>query len=619
MTGNADFFSELSECKAGSVVFGDGGKGKIIGKGTINRPGLPFLLDVRLVQGLSANLISTSQLCDQGYKVNFSKDRCNVLDGQNKVFLSGTRLSDNCYHWDAEVTLCNLSKVEEAGLWHKRLGHLGGATISKVIKANAIIGLPPLSFSSLESCSECPAGKQVKSVYKPVNISSTSHILELLHIDLMGPMQTESLGRKQYAVVCVDDFSRYTWIKFILDKLETFKTCQTLVTQLQREKNTGIGRIRTDHGREFENKHFAEFCDNEGIFHEFSAPLTPQENGVVEKRNRTLQEMARVMIHAKQLPIQFWAEALNTACHIHNRVILRPRTTTTSYELWKGRKPNVKYFHIFGSTCFILSDRDHRRKWDSKSDRGIFLGYSANNRAYRVYSQRTKIVIESINVIIDDLGKEPNKNLDDEDEVFWNSLSHKTAEGESESTAPTNGKTYLPSHFDSNKIDMSTPSTSANHSNTYESEAAVSASQHTPERTAGATDSPKHDPIPPMHIAKNHPSSFIIGDVHSGIITQKKERKDYAKMVANVCYTFSLEPTTVSAVLTDEHWILALQEELLQFERNQVWELVPKSPYANIISTKWIFKNKTDEEGRVICNKARLVAQGYSQIEGLDF
>ncbi|TYK04259.1 gag-pol polyprotein [Cucumis melo var. makuwa] len=121
--------------------------GKIIGKGTINRPGLPFLLDVRLVQGLPVNLISISQLCDQGYQVSFGKDRCNVLDSQSKVFLNGTRLSDNCYHWDAEVNLCNLSKVEEAGLWHKRLGHLSGTIISKVTKANAIIGLPPLSFS----------------------------------------------------------------------------------------------------------------------------------------------------------------------------------------------------------------------------------------------------------------------------------------------------------------------------------------------------------------------------------------------------------------------------------------------------------------------------------------
>ncbi|KAL4032373.1 hypothetical protein IC575_005445 [Cucumis melo] len=266
-----------------------------------------------------------------------------------------------------------------------------------------------------------------------------------------------------------------------------------------------------------------------------------------------------------------------------------------------------------------MSDRDHRRKWDSKSDRGIFLGYSANSRAYRVYNQRSKTVMESINVIIDDLGKEPNRNLDDEDEVFWNSLSPKPVEGELESTAPTNETTYLPSHLGSSRSDMSTPSTSAIQTDTHESEASISASQHTLERTTGATDSLKCDLIPPTHIAKNHPSSFIIGDIHSGIITRKKERKDYAKMVANVCYTSSLEPTTVSAALSDKHWILAMQEELLQFERNQVWELVPKPPYANIIGTKWIFKNKTDEEGRVIRNKARLVAQGYSQIEGLDF
>ncbi|KAA0040705.1 retrovirus-related Pol polyprotein from transposon TNT 1-94 [Cucumis melo var. makuwa] len=372
MTGNADFFSELSECKVGSVVFGDGGKGKIIGKGTINHPGLPFLLDVQLVQGLSANLLSISQLCDQGYQVSLSKDRSNVLDSQNKVFFSRTRMSDNCYHWDAEVNLCNLSKVKEAGLWHKRLGHLGGTTIFKVTKADAIIGLPPFSFSSLKSCLECPAGKQVKSVHKP--------------------------------------------------------TCQTLFTQLQREKNTGIGRIRTDHGREFENKYFTEFCDNE--------------------------------------------------------------------------------------------------------------------------------------------------------------------DAESESTSLTRETTYSPPHSKTNIIDMSTPPTSVNHSEICEGEAVVSASQHTPEWTIDSTDSLKHKLMPPMHIAKNHPSIFIIGDVHSGIITRKKERRDYAKMVAN--------------------------EELLQFERNQVWELVPKPPHANIIGTKWIFKKKTVEQGRVIRNEARLVAQGYSQIEGLD-
>ncbi|XP_050935673.1 uncharacterized protein LOC107991877 [Cucumis melo] len=121
-TENAAFFSKLRERNVGSLVFGDGGKGRI---------------------GLSANLISISQLCDQGYHVSFSKDRCNVVDNQNKIFLSGTRLSDNYYHWDSKVSICNLSKVEEASLWHKRLGHISGSSIAKAIKAEALQDFPP--------------------------------------------------------------------------------------------------------------------------------------------------------------------------------------------------------------------------------------------------------------------------------------------------------------------------------------------------------------------------------------------------------------------------------------------------------------------------------------------
>ena len=173
--------------------------------------------------------------------------RCNVVDSKNKVCFSGTRLSNNCYHWDSKVNMRNLSQSEEATLWHKWLGHISGTSIAKAVKAEAIVGLPLLSFNSRECCSNCPAGKQVKSSHKPTNQSSTTRILELLHIDLMGLMQTKSLKGKKYALVCVDDFSRYTWIKFIHEKSKTFKVCQTMCLQLQREKNVGITRIRSDH------------------------------------------------------------------------------------------------------------------------------------------------------------------------------------------------------------------------------------------------------------------------------------------------------------------------------------------------------------------------------------
>jgi len=109
------------------------------------------------------------------------------------------------------------------------------------------------------------------------------------------------------------------------------------------------------------------------------------------------------MLHAKHLPYHFLTEAMNTVCHVHNRVTLRPGTTTTVYEIWKGRKPTVKYFHVFGSKCYILVDREHTRKMDPKSDEGIFLGYSTKNRVYRVFNSRTKVFMESINVVIDDV------------------------------------------------------------------------------------------------------------------------------------------------------------------------------------------------------------------------
>ena len=132
---------------------------------------------------------------------------------------------------------------------------------------------------------------------------TTSKVLELLHMDLMGPMQVESLGGKRYAYVVVDDFSRFTWINFIREKSDVFEVCKELCKRIQREKEGCIVRIRSDHGKEFENSKFDEFCSSEGITHEFSSPITPQQNGVVERKNRTIQESARAMIHSKGLPM----------------------------------------------------------------------------------------------------------------------------------------------------------------------------------------------------------------------------------------------------------------------------------------------------------------------------
>ena len=144
------------------------------------------------------------------------------------------------------------------------------------------------------------------------------------------------------------------------------------------------------------------FYTRSGISQEFSTPITPQQIGVVERKNRVIQEMARAMLHNKDMVRNLWGEAVNTTCHTVNRVYFKPGTKKTPYELWKGRKPNVKYFRIFRSTYFILKDRENMRKFDSQSDEGIFLGQSSTSKVYRVYNKRTMKVMETVNVVIDE-------------------------------------------------------------------------------------------------------------------------------------------------------------------------------------------------------------------------
>ena len=209
--------------------------------------------------------------------------------------------------------------------------------------------------------------EKTKSTHPKVNVVATSRPLELLHVDLMGPTKTESMGGKSYIVVVVNDFSRYSWVEFLREKSKACEKMEKLCKKLQNEKGVPIVKIRSDHGKEFKNARFEAFCKEHGIKKKFSAPKTPQQNGVVERKNRVIQEMTRVMLLNKDIPQKFWAKALNTLCHIGNRIFFKVGTKKTSYEIWKEKKPKVKYFRVFGSKCFILNGRENLGKFDAKS------------------------------------------------------------------------------------------------------------------------------------------------------------------------------------------------------------------------------------------------------------
>ena len=196
-----------------------------------------------------------------------------------------------------------------------------------------MIGVPNISFNEDKICNACQLEKQTRKSFKSKNIVSTSRPLELLHLDLFGPMRITSLGGSKYGLVTVDNFSRFTWVSFLAHKDETFSSFIKLFKRIMNEKNTTIILIRSDHSSEFQNQKFEKFCNENGISHNFSALRTSQQNKVVERKNRTLEEMEQMMLCDNELPRYFWAEAINTSCHILNRALIRPILMKTPYEL----------------------------------------------------------------------------------------------------------------------------------------------------------------------------------------------------------------------------------------------------------------------------------------------
>jgi hypothetical protein len=249
------------------------------------------------------------------------------------------------------------------------------------------------------------------------NLMTTSRPLELLHMDLFGPVAYLSIGGSKYGLVIVDDFSRFTWVFFLQDKTETQGTLKRFLRRAQNEFELKVKNIRSDNGSEFKNLQVEEYLEEEGIKHEFSAPYTPQQNGVVERKNRTLIDMARTMLGEFKTPERFWSEAVNTACHAINQVYLHRLLKKTSYKLLTGSKPNVSYFRVFGSKCYILVKKGRNSKFAPKDVEGFLLGYDSNTKAYRVFNKSSGLVEVSSDVLFYETNGSPREQVVDLDDV----------------------------------------------------------------------------------------------------------------------------------------------------------------------------------------------------------
>ncbi|KAI3816013.1 hypothetical protein L1987_15698 [Smallanthus sonchifolius] len=636
----------------GYVAFGSDSKGgSITGQGTVSNEWMS-IERVNYVKELDFNLTSVSQ-----------KGQLYVLD-MNEVTPSGS-------------VSCFLSKasVDESALGHRRLSHVNIKTINKLVKDNLVRGLPDKEFQLDDHCIACLKGKQHKSSHKPKTLNTNDTPLQLLHMDLFVPTNVMSMGKKSYCLVITDDFSRFSWVFFLRTKDETSEILKSYILRVENQSNLKVKIIRCDQGTEFKNHTLNSFCESKGIERQYSAPRTPQQNGVAERRNRTLIESARSMLANSKLPLTFWAEAVSTTCYVQNRVLIVKPLQKTPYELWLKRVPYIGFLKPFGCPCTILITHGVLPKFGAKSDEGYFVGYSSQSKAYRVFNSRTRIVEESANVecrehVVCEQGKGPNWLFDIdsftqifEPLIFSNMEFSSSKSTSSASTSSSDYRLDFPSPYNrmkrpsidppsvSEAIEASTGEAGTSNttsSNLYDQEIFNEASSiHAEEASdANTADNVEHndqnlqapllttednpdlnqsnleegirlDVIPAQRINKEHPLENIIGQIHTGIQTRSKSHE--ANICLFSCFLSQVEPKKIDEALKHNSWIEAMQEKLLQFKRQDVWKLVDLPPGQTAIGTRWVFRNKQDERGIVVKNKARLVAQGYTQEKGIDY
>jgi transposase InsO family protein len=274
--------------------------------------------------------------------------------------------------------------------------------LNQLSKHDLVRGLKDVKFEKNKLCSSCQAGKQVTNTHPYKSQMSNHRPLELLHMDLFGPTSFMSIGGNSYCLVIMDDYSRFTWVYFLRDKSNVFETFKSFAILAQNQFDFDINKVRSDNGSEFKNARIDEYCDNKGIKHEFSYKYTSKQNGIVERKNRTLVDMARFMLAEYNVPDSYWIEAINTACHASNRLYCHKLLKKTPYELLIGRKPNISYFRVFGCKCYILRKGSRLSKFEKKCDEGFLLGYSSNSKAYKVFNKTHGIIEEAYDVEFDE-------------------------------------------------------------------------------------------------------------------------------------------------------------------------------------------------------------------------
>lgn len=406
MTSKHEYFTKLESAK-GLVKLADKSKLAVVGKGTvaIEAPkGTKFIQDVLLVPELDQNLLSVGQMLEQDYILLFNERKCVVSEpsGQEVITVEMIKRSFPM-NWNSNPEqACRSSRCEQGSkLWHKRFGHYNLKSIQYAQKHDLVKDLPEIELCS-DVCESCQLGKQHRLPFPKLATWRASEKLQLIHSDICGPMKTPSLNGSKYFNLFIDDLTRMTWVYFLKQKLEVFAIFKKFKAFCETQKGCLLRTLRTDNGKEYTSSEFQLFCDDMGVEHHLTVTYSPQQNGVSERKNRYVLEMARRMIFEKNLPKSFWAEAVNTSIYLQNRLPTTVVDGMTPIEAWSDKKPSIRHPKVLGSLYYTHVPAVKRSKLDEKAEKGILVGYSSICKGYRIYNIESGKVFISKDVKVDE-------------------------------------------------------------------------------------------------------------------------------------------------------------------------------------------------------------------------
>lgn len=374
------------------------------------------LADVLYVPELGKNLFGIGSSTDRGAIATFGKYDMK-LKKNGCVVARGYRPGNGLYRIKMKAIVCLEANVASSAapvnIWHERFGHTNFRTVRELVRGDAVTGIEVMDRNvqadeDQQICEECVLGKMARKSFKD-STNRTKTPGELIHFDIYGPMSIDAFDNSKLMALFVDDFSGIVVAFPIRNKSEIVQKIQEVIA-LAASNGHKVRRLRSDNAKEFISEAMKNICRQNNVVHEHSTPYCPEQNGRVERQNRTIVEMARSMLAAANLPRSLWNEAVRTAAHIRNRVPLARLNGKTPFEAWTGEKPDVSHLHIFGSRAYMHIDETQRKKLENKSKEMVFVGYALGQKAYRLWERDTKRVVVSRDVII--VEPSPKKIID---------------------------------------------------------------------------------------------------------------------------------------------------------------------------------------------------------------